>query len=218
MMVWCGRVLAATWCPRPSSYPRPYRLYLIQPCLTSTPAVENRLICHVSNANFNVVPSHMPWKKESATVMLWLLSNPQLNKHRGHLQVGRHWDVCLSRQSTSLPLLQLTPFPLKCKGEETASAQNRTSRCDLHYYSCHGWPRKLGWHESAAFMVSKFKVVRGPMQKRRKKCQTLEDIISKGLNQIGWKRWLWMINHCNNKSDLQTETQIKIKSKYWDSG
>lgn len=109
-MLWFeGKILAETRRPRPSSYPRPHRLYLIQPCLTSTPAAQYHLICHVSNANFNVLPSHMPWKKESATVMLWLLSNPQLNKHRGHLQVGRLWHVCLSRQSTSLPLLQLTP-------------------------------------------------------------------------------------------------------------
>lgn len=76
-------------------------------------------------------------KKECGTVMRWLLSNPQLNKHRGHLQVGRHWDVCLSRQSTSLPLLQLTPLPLKRKGEETARAYN--CLCDLHSQSCCSW-------------------------------------------------------------------------------
>ena len=98
--------MAEAWRPHPS-YPLPYWLYLIQPCLTSIPAVQYRLICHVSNANFNVLPSHMLWKKESAAVMLWLLSNPQLNKHKGHLQVGRQRDVCLSRQSTSLLLLQL---------------------------------------------------------------------------------------------------------------
>lgn len=29
-----------------------------------------------------------------------------------HLQVGRHWDVCLSRQSTSLSLCSSSPLPL----------------------------------------------------------------------------------------------------------
>lgn len=135
--------LAGTKCPCPSSYPQPYRLYLIQPCLTSIPAVQYSLICHVSNANFNVLPSHMLWKKESATVMLWLLSNPQLNKHRGHLQVGRHWDVCLSRLSTSLPLLQLTPYLSNAKGKRRQELTTATSHCDLHSQSCSGWLRNL---------------------------------------------------------------------------
>lgn len=39
-MVWWGRILAETLCPCFSSYPRPHRLYFIQPCLTSIPAVQ----------------------------------------------------------------------------------------------------------------------------------------------------------------------------------
>lgn len=117
--------------PHPSSYPRPLRLHLIQPCLTSIPAVQYSLICHVLNANFNVLPPHMLWKGESATVMLWLLSNPQLNKHRGHLQVGRHRDVCLSRRSTSLPSLQLTPYLSNAEGKRdlTTATSLRNPPC-----------------------------------------------------------------------------------------
>lgn len=88
--------------------PQPYRLYLIQPCISSIPAVQYSRVAHVLNANFIAPPSHMLWKMESATAMLRLLSSAQLSKRGGHLQVGRHRDVCLSRQSTSLPLLQLT--------------------------------------------------------------------------------------------------------------
>lgn len=173
------------------------------------PAVQYRLICHVSNANFNVLPSHMLQKTESAAVMPWLPSNPQLNKHKGHLQVGRHWDVCLSRQSTSLPLLQLTPSlwnteVKRCR--ELTAAEVTVIRCK---------PRK-----SATFMefeVSgqdwKLWEEQRTSGEKKETCRTLEDVISKGADQIGLNRWLWMMVHCNNKSDLQTE--IKIKSKYW---
>lgn len=163
-------------------YPPPYQLYLIQPCLTSIPAVQYRLICHVSSANFNALPSHMLWKKDSATPMLWLPSNPQLNKHRGQLQVGRHWDVCLSRQSAALPSLQLTPSLSDGKSSQllqvTVISRNRAAVVSRE--------------------VSKCKSCARSDVEREEKCSTLEDVLSKGPNQIGWKRWLWMINQCNN--------------------
>lgn len=114
--------------PHPSSYPRPRRLHLIQPCLTSIPAVQYSLICHVLNANFNVLPPHMLWKGESASAMLWLLSNPQLNKHRGYLQVGRDRDVCVSRRFHLPPFTPVDPLPLKRRGEKRS-------------YNCYKSPR-----------------------------------------------------------------------------
>lgn len=168
MMVGWGKILAGTKCPRPSSYTQPYRLFLIQPCLTSIPAVQYSLICHVLNANFNVLPSHMLWKKESATVMLWLPSNPQLNKHRDHLQVGRHWDVCLSGQSTSLTLVQLTLSLSNAKNKRLQVFTTATSHCDRRSWSCCGWLKKVEWHGSAAFMVfqgSSFKVFKADVEK-----------------------------------------------------
>lgn len=61
--------------------------------------------------NFNVLPPHMLWKRPAATLMLWLLSSAQLNKHSSHLQVGRRCDVCLSRR-VQPPLLLSSPTPL----------------------------------------------------------------------------------------------------------
>ncbi|CAB1419590.1 unnamed protein product [Pleuronectes platessa] len=49
----------------------------------------------------------MPWKKEPATAMPWLLSNPQLNKHEGHLQ-AMHLP----------PFTPADPFSRRRKGEE----------------------------------------------------------------------------------------------------
>lgn len=64
----------------------------------SIPAVQYHLICHMYQTS--IYWPHICRGKKAAK--LWLRSNPQLNKHEGHLQVGRLGDICLLRQSTLL--------------------------------------------------------------------------------------------------------------------
>lgn len=99
-------------------------LDLVQPCFNGLPAVQYNLVSHVLNANFNVPPSQMLWKMESDTVMLRLLSNPQLNKRGGHLQV--EMLRCLSLKAIHLPPFPpVDPVPLSCKREAKARVHHR---------------------------------------------------------------------------------------------
>lgn len=101
------------------------------------------------------------------------------------------------------------PLPFQTqRGENDESfklnmwASNWTRHCDVQHWS--SWDRPSGF----------FFCVRAKVEEDEKP-ETLEDIISMGADEIGWDRWFWMINPCDNKSDLQTEMQIKTKSKYW---
>ena len=62
---------------------------------------------------------------------------------------------------------------------------------------------------STPFLISRRNV------KLREKTSNFRGHYIKGTRS---NRWCWMINHCNDKSHPHTETQIRIKSKYWYSG
>lgn len=180
-----------------------YRLYLVQPCINGIPAVQYNLVSHVLNANFSVPPSHMLWKMESATVMLRLLSNPQLNKRGGHLQVETL--RCLSLKAIHFPSFPpVDPIPLSCKREAKARVHKRYTSISASPSCCARLRVSSVCSNSWSFKPS---VMKG--------CKIFEDIISKGQNVSRSKRWFLTDEY--NKSSQQTR-QIKGKSKYWYSG
>lgn len=199
-MVWWARVLAEAWRRYPTSYPLTCRLYLIRASLLFN--TFSFVIYQIQTSTY--CPHICCGRRSLATVMLWLLSNPQLYKHKGHLQVGRHRDVCLSRQSTSLSFLQLTPSPPNVKvkrRQELTTAQFALigrEPCTTRVRNINGV-----WSVEGR----KFKNREGRCRSGEKKCQTLEDIISKGASQIGLSRWLWRItvvaNHIRRQRLIQ---------------
>lgn len=89
-----------------------------QPCLTSIPTVQYSLICHVLNANFNVLPPHMPPKGESrpqrcsgcCPILSWINTGAICRLADTEMFV-------FQGDSTSLPSLQLTPCLSNAEGK-----------------------------------------------------------------------------------------------------
>ena len=89
-----------------------------------------------------------------ATAMIWLQSHPQLNKYKSHLQVCRHQGVCLSRLSTSLPLVQLTRSLSNAKVKRKRRGKS-LQLCSSLLISCNYRDaltgESLGWQESGEY-------------------------------------------------------------------
>lgn len=166
----------------------PCRLYLIQTCISGIPAVQYSRVSRVLNANFNVPPSHMLWKMESAAVMLRLLSNPQLNKRGGHLHVR---DTLQGDPPPSLSS-RWPRVPLRCKREFNLPRSRRP-------YAA------APVSESAIFFSNSWSSELSEM----KRCKIFEGIVSKEQTDIRSKSRFLTDEY--NKSSQQTETDLSKK-------